>query len=1241
MKKARLNRRETSLKFMAVVVAAMIVISSLAMIEVIIDVSHENKAEPRSTNQSYQSHPCKVSSVPAQGGLWISFDSSAPGTPAEAHVTVSDTSGITIVADFHGFWRNNYTLDSTLYDDLDMPGAGSIQEYGKPMLPCLFEYVQIPYDVDVSVDLLVSTSANDSGYEIRPAPLSEIPYSGGKSDEDSIPSTPSPTFFDAVYQNNTFFPGEITNTEGEMNFTSMIMRGHRLLGLSFFPVQYNPATSELSVFSQIMAKVKYSFPAQIEPVPERLRSELFERILEESVLNCYPYIPLTIPAGAGTTPWIVIPNLYFGGAEYLIITTSIFKEQAERLAEWKERKGMLSAVHVVPDDTVDVRQHVKDFLNFVYYRWFPAPTYILLMGDVESIPANYDINHEGKLGGQLALPVIPDPDPEHGNIASDLGYFNIEGKGYFPDMIYSRISVDTERQAEIIVNKTLLYEQTPPVNAAFYKSYLSAGLFSDEVNSNNQPIQDGIEDVQFQFIYTLERIRNYLNNTLEYNAHINYSAWNQVQAGGVEPEYFQQPVIPLDPTTKKVVNVLPEEFVWLWGYDWSNHYGRDFYYELERRNVTPNFNEGRFLVLYYGHGGSKNMYNPINMLPGYSPPEYRDITEGWHHPCLNTSFFSDLTNGNLTPLVISIACDTGWFDGETDQEYLYRDDIQVSGSQNAFAECASECFAENITRLEGGGAIAVIASSRQAYAGISAYLLNGLIQAFWPGFLGSRNQPIYEMGGALLFSKLYAVNRWTPREYDEDKNQRRTTFEEYQLFGDPETQLWTDVPKDLFVMYPDRIGIGEQKFVVTVTTDFPAINNSMPISNAKVCLQKGSDIYQVGYTDSQGQVVFNVHPSYPGMMNLTVTAHNYIPHIGEMECVCSGAALTLTPEEGPWGSSLRLNVHGFYDNENVEIYYESLHVQTLIGGTQKSEPAPKFRFGFVNIIAEGADSNLVAVALYRCYPSNPRPDPYIYSQWDETTWGTAGITGSDIRWYNPDIVIFNGLWPVSLADVSPTTTYNVRITVHNQGDTGAIDTKVTLRSAPIGGGVSWSYVGEGGISSISVDDYAFVYIQWRPPSEGEYCLKAIIDNTNDKNLDNNIGVLAVHVIEYSSPAATNFIVGNPTASDNYVFISVRQKGNHSNVWNAAVMHYSSHIINSTLNESITIQIDPGLEIMEDEWRIFLVDVYVNYQLVGGVSFNVSKAQTTGQGIDLIFLVIIGGAGVAVTLIAYVVFKKRK
>lgn len=111
------------------------------------------------------------------------------------------------------------------------------------------------------------------------------------------------------------------------------------------------------------------------------------------------------------------------------------------------------------------------------------------------------------------------------------------------------------------------------------------------------------------------------------------------------------------------------------------------------------------------------------------------------------------------------------------------------------------------------------------------------------------------------------------------------------LFGSPVTAAWTRKPKSMRVSHPDQIPCNAAThYTVLVTT---ATHASEPLQHAKVCLNKPSDIYEVGSTDANGMVVFTIDPETAGTMKVTVTrAHNiesdyaqYLPSQTECEVV--------------------------------------------------------------------------------------------------------------------------------------------------------------------------------------------------------------------------------------------------------------------------------------------------------------------------------------------------------------------
>jgi hypothetical protein len=1211
-----LSQKVIVAKFTAVTVAALIVISSAAIINVIMYEIPEDDICPNFDNLAFDCRPCEVSSVLSQEGLWVAFDSSAPGTPAEVHVTISDTSGITIVADFHGFWRNNITIDETEYDNLVMPGSTSIHEAGKPMLPLLFEYVEIPHHIDISAKVIASSFTNTSGYSIRPAPLPIIPVGIGEQRNSTISAPEPPVVFGPEYSNNAFFPSTTTEIDGALNESSMIMRGHRMLGLRLYPVQFNNGTGDLIVYSQLVIKLKYSFPAQILPVEDRLRSEAFERILINILLNYESSYDLYDPNLGIAMAYPPPPFTWLEeGAEYLIVTTAPFEDQANRLADWKEQKGVPTKVVTVGPGatTTDVKSEITD----AYTTWFPVPTYVLLLGDVDDIPANYDFEHPGRYGPGLIPPLVFEEGS--GEIASDLGYFNLEGSWHIPDMIYSRISVDTEDQARDIVSKIIRYEQAPTIDPTFYNSILSAGYFNDK-----PPNRDGVEDAAFPFLYYLERIRHYLEDNYGYDVHTNYScAWLHYDSENYDYPYLDIPLEdlkfhtllnPLDPTSDLVIQSLPDDHEWLWGYYYPDDNAN------ARGNITNNLNEGRFFVLYYGHGGSKNM---IYRLDVTDPPDGfnrddRDVVEGWESPYYDTSYFSDLWNVNTTSFILSMACNSGWFDGETDQLEMdlnsdYTGTIML-GEPNPFSEYENECFAEEMTRHSHGGAIGIIAASRPAFGIISGYLLNGIVQAFWPGFMGSQNQPMYEMGTALLFGKLQSA-----QAYGSFDGIVRTTFEEYHLFGDPETQLWTHMPRKLDVSHPISIGTnGPQRFVVTVRES----GTGVPVNFAKVCIQQGTDKYQVGYTDLGGQVIFDLTPSRtPTHVNITVTKHNFKPYTWIIRVHESDAMIVLSQYSGIGNEEITITQTGFPEVTPVWVYFNDQLVAELGSGTgSTTADIPSGPSCYLNVWAVVPSSMIpsymwepVSTERFARISEEEGPDPYIYSQEDPNTWD---VTGSERVWDNPDIIIYrNGIQVDSMIQNE---VHDIEVIVHNRGSDPADSTSVILSYAPFGGGVSWKKVGEY-IVAPDAGGTDIAYFTLTPLLPRSACLRIDLSNLDENPLNtiNNIGYENVDVIEMDSPGIGSFIVGNPTSSANYVFIKVKQFGNYDDVWNATILGYSSQAMNAGANETVSLFVDSFIDIQPNQGRLFTVETYVNGECTSGMVFNATKL--VDEGLDIIEL----------------------
>ena len=107
-------------------------------------------------------------------------------------------------------------------------------------------------------------------------------------------------------------------------------------------------------------------------------------------------------------------------------------------------------------------------------------------------------------------------------------------------------------------------------------------------------------------------------------------------------------------------------------------------------------------------------------------------------------------------------------------------------------------------------------------------------------------------------------------------------YQEWNLFGDPELNLWTAVPKPLTVIYDSIINPTPCSVAVAV------LSNGIAVWNALVCLMKDTTIYEYGNTDSNGIKVFSILPQDTGTISITVTARSCHPFEGVIRVLPEG-----------------------------------------------------------------------------------------------------------------------------------------------------------------------------------------------------------------------------------------------------------------------------------------------------------------------------------------------------------------
>jgi len=176
--------------------------------------------------------------------------------------------------------------------------------------------------------------------------------------------------------------------------------------------------------------------------------------------------------------------------------------------------------------------------------------------------------------------------------------------------------------------------------------------------------------------------------------------------------------------------------------------------------VIDGIDHGVFLVTHRDHGDSAN--GPYGGSDGWGDPEFvaGDVAQ--------------LNNANEYPLVFSINCRSGWFDGETDRD---------GGATKV------DCLGEALLKRKDAGASGFIGSTRISYSGYNDALTRGLIDAAWPDFDTAYTETGADhLGDMLNYAKIYMAEQYGYP--DPSTNQTvLTEFEEFHVLGDPHAAI--------------------------------------------------------------------------------------------------------------------------------------------------------------------------------------------------------------------------------------------------------------------------------------------------------------------------------------------------------------------------------------------------------------------------------------------------------------------
>lgn len=325
-----------------------------------------------------------------------------------------------------------HVADGRIYSTLTMESLVATAPVGAPELPTFTGLIEVPFCKGYEVE--VTEAEYDT---LAPLPHPLLPAQPSRSKSDSLRR---PLTIDAKsYATDAFTGGSVrVRTVG-------IARDRRMARLEYCPVQYNPVSGRVVVCRSATLSIRY------RGVDSTATRQHFDRYHTPAFSIGAASLNSLYPKSVSTAAPV----------RYLIVAHSMFRGQLDSFVEWKRRKGFIADIVYTDDpavgsDTTSIAAYLQGQYTGATAS-SPAPTYLLLVGDVAQIP-----------------PFAGRTDEDH---ITDLYYTTWTAGDHLPDCYCGRFSAQNVSQLTPQIEKTLMYEQYTFADPSFLdRAVLVAGV---------------------------------------------------------------------------------------------------------------------------------------------------------------------------------------------------------------------------------------------------------------------------------------------------------------------------------------------------------------------------------------------------------------------------------------------------------------------------------------------------------------------------------------------------------------------------------------------------------------------------------------------------------------------------------------------------------------------------------------------------------------------------------------------
>ncbi len=375
-------------------------------------------------------------------------------------------------------------VEEGAFSDLNLSKGHYMGDPGTPKLPVLNTLIEIPFGAELSVIIhhYTSREIHLPDYGIV-HPLMPVQPSRLKTIE---PEEKAFFYHQDYYNKSGYAEYDIASIE-----VLGVLRGARLARLTIAPVRYKPEDSTIKVYNDIDVEVQFTHADHelTSYVKASTYSPHFDLVYQQT-LNSLSAAPVS--KADALEPQAPI--------KMLIIAHPDFRETLKPFITWQIQRGF-RVIDAYTNTTGSTPAAIKAYIQTQYQQSTPAdpaPTYLLLVGDILKLPAS---------GTGVSS-----------NEVTDLYYASVDGD-FLPDMYYGRLSARNPTELKNQIDKILYYQKYQFEDPSFLDD--ATFIAGEDSFWNNQILQPTVKYATQNYYNTsngFKRINTFLTNyTGSYN----------------------------------------------------------------------------------------------------------------------------------------------------------------------------------------------------------------------------------------------------------------------------------------------------------------------------------------------------------------------------------------------------------------------------------------------------------------------------------------------------------------------------------------------------------------------------------------------------------------------------------------------------------------------------------------------------------------------------------------------------